>query len=59
MAAIKPSAATIRLPKVKMIPHSLRFVPVKGRYILQERLGDQWRNVPLITSESAAVVVGP
>lgn len=59
MSKIAPGAATIRLPKVKMIPHSLRFVPVKGRYILQERLGDAWRNVPLVTSESAAVVVGP
>jgi hypothetical protein len=55
MAEVRPGPVTIRLPKVKMIPHSLRFVPVKGRYILQEKLGEHWRNVPLVTSGSAAV----
>ncbi len=44
-------------PKPKEQPQNLRYVPVKGRYILQERYQGRWRDVPLLTSESAAVCV--
>lgn len=52
---VKPGPATLSLPKSKQIPHLLRFVPVKGRYILQEKVQERWRNVPMISSASALV----
>ena len=53
---VKPGAATLTLPKIKQIPNLLRYVPVQGRYILQEKHEGRWRNVPLVTSESAGGV---
>lgn len=55
MAITKPGPATLTLPKRKEAPNLLRYVPVQGRYILQEKHEGRWRNVPLVSSESAAV----
>lgn len=55
MATTKPGPATLTLPKRKEAPNLLRYVPVQGRYILQEKHEGRWRNVPLVSSESAAV----
>jgi hypothetical protein len=52
---------TLTLPKRATISPApggmLRFVPVDKRYILQQKdqQTKQWQNVPLVTSESAAV----
>lgn len=52
MSAQLKAANTMTLKKPKEEPINFRYVDKKGRYILQERIGERWRDVPFVGSET-------